>query len=456
MPVVPRPVLEFDGGYLRDRGGTAIPYNPNPITPPPPPPPPAGGAKYRPIPLTWNSGLSSAAQITALNAQGLDIPTSATLVLWPYSNPDGALLNVWIESLATNQIGVLPEATHPDGSDWPYLFETANGFKRTATYVFTMMIPRQGILGLGPKAIIAPKASSYSSPPQPDPRPGGAGVIDPLDGSEKVGCVNSVMRTTHAEAYFGNFEMRGKSYGGIAYSGISCNTGLYCVENIFFNAAHRGFKNSPNGEAGALTTQKGTFPTVRLFRNCEIECRDATGARVGSSPWMLNNGTGCDIRDIYAHHSVAGMPTAYNFKSTVAFPMKYARIRSEYNGAAVNGSCHNWELISTEAGAPVEFVGPGVLICNWHGNADATQGTLNTGLHMSGGSNQARATINVRNYAIDKGPRPRTGPGTPQTDANGLHVLSVQLFGYTTGLGQQGLDIHYFAPSGAEITVFTA
>lgn len=451
------PLWELAGdGYLYSRGNKKMPITAVPGGPPPPPPPPPPAQPYRPLSLTWDGALSSAAQITALNAQGCDIPTSATLVLWPYANPDGALLNVWIETLTTNQIGVLPEATHIDGSDWPYLYETKNGFKRDATYFFTMMVPRQGILGLGPKAIIAPKASSYTQAAQAKPTAsGGAGFFDPVDGSEKVGCVMSVMRTTHTSPYFGNFEIRGNSFGGVAYSCISCNAGLYTGENIYFNAAHRGFSNAPNGEAGGITIQKGTG--VRLLRNCEVECRDSTGARVGASPVMLNNLTGCDIRDMYVHHSAAGIGiTAYNCRSTVAAPMTYTRIRSEWNGGGggnTNGSCFNFELDQSVTNAPIQIIGPGTMIANWTGTTDPSQGTGNTELHISGGSDTAKVRVEVRNMAIDKGPRAATGSGTPQTDTanQGLYVLAYQLFGYTP---QWGLDVHRYNASGVELTTF--
>jgi hypothetical protein len=457
VAVTGSPVCTYDGaGYLQWRGAPPIP-----VTGGGPPPPPVDPlAVYHPLTATWGGGLTNAQQIAALNAQGLDIPTDATLVLWPYADPSGAKLDVWMESLGANEIGVLPEKLHADLTVWQYQWQTAPGFRRdNVGHYWCMFNMKRGLLGLGPNCEIGPDASSFTMAPQPRPTAsGGAGWFD-TDGTEKTGCQLAVIKTSTASAYVGNLVMQGRGYGGVAYSAIAFGGGIYTVERVKFKGAWRGDQNAPNREAGAITARVGT---VRKIRNCEMDARDSTGARVGASCIMLNSLAGAIITDVYVHHTAAGMGiTAWSCDSTVSLPMIYTRIRSEFNGngsGLLSGACFNFELQT----GTVEIVGDGTdassIICNYLGSTDPTQGTTNNELHISGGSNEARCTVNVRNVKIDKGSRPRNKPGTSLTAADGTFTLDVQLFGYGVDgshpHGQYGINAHIFDAAGVEQPVY--
>lgn len=435
MPSPTRPELWFDGANLRGRGNLVIPYNG--VTPPPP------SAAYRPVRVTLSNTSSSANILAGLQAAGLDVPTDANYVMWPYADPDGAYLDTVFATLGSNDILVLPEKLTAGGQIWEYKVDSAPGFRRAANdlrHFWSMGRFTRGVVGLGPNTVINTTASSFSMPAQPKPvGNGGAGVFD-IDGKELVGCAYKILECATANPYVGNFEMRGRSFGAVAYNGITFSKGIYCLENVFFNGSWRGFSNSPNGEAGGWTNRVGA---VRKARNWECEARDSTGARVGSTCVLLNSQTGAVLEDFYVHHTRAGIGvTAWTCNSTVANPFIYTRGRAEFcggGGGGLNGAGFNYEICS----GTFKVVGPGTIINNYLGNYDSSQGTGNSELHISGGSSTAKARIEVWNMAIDKGPAARnTGPGTTATGNgpfyDGTFTLAAQTFGYSP---QMGLDL---------------
>lgn len=440
MAIPSRPSGYYDGnGHIIWRQ-VVIPYNT--VEPPPPP------SAYRPLSVTL-TGSTSASYLTSLQNAGLDVPADANYVKWPYSSPDGAFLDTVFATLGANDVLILPEATRVDGTAWPYRIDSSNGFMYAANdprHNHSMARFTRGLVGCGPKTIITTSVSSFSAPPQGDV------YTDPITGvsTTKGGNKNCVIETSTVNPYFGNLEFQGRSFGGVAFDGVRFAKGIYSLEYVFFNAPHRGFKNSPNGEAGGWTVRGGP---VRNAGNFEVECRDSTGARVGSSPWMLNSLTGAYVHDAYVHHSVAGMPTAWTVTSTASAPVKYERVRSEFNGSAgggLNGSCFNFEICN----GTFELVDC-TLINNYLGNYDSTQGTGNSELHLSGGSATAQATINLRNCKIDQGPRARnTGANTTATGkgpfADGTFTVALQQFGYTP---QQGFIVNRFGPNGERLPV---
>jgi hypothetical protein len=413
MPATARRALTYDGvGYWKGRGGVQVAAQVD------------STAKYRPVRIA-KAGTNPT--VAELQASLPHFPSGVTLVPWPFSTPSGGRLNTVMDTLGANDVLVLPEAIKADGSPDPYLVDTANGFIRDSTHYFWMARFTRGVVGLGPNSMIDTAASSFTAPQQSVP------FIDPFDGTTKSGVQQKVFATSTLNAYVGNLQFRSKSYGGIAYNMLGFSKGGGIVERVYAKGSGRGFKNSPNGEAGFVnfSTSGGDTNLTASVYNTEVDCRDDTGARVTASPVMFNKNTGVNLIDAYLHHSIAGMPTSWSCSG----PITYTRVRSEYNGSGgggLNGSCFNFELCDGTA----EIVDCD-LICNYHGNT-FNDGTSNSELHISGGSNQAVLTVNVRNSRIDAGPR---------TDG----ALSVQLFGYTP---QLGLDVHRYDAAGGAMSVF--
>jgi hypothetical protein len=241
----------------------------------------------------------------------LDLPADATYVTW---RPEWAHLEQAFTALGPNDILVLPER------DAPYLVDSTKGFtaggsnpparvdgvtrQQTGRGWFSMARARRGIVGLGPNVVIQPSASAFTQGPQPDP------VRYWYDTTGKAYAMTGAAEKVIDFAYAGtvtvaNFVMRGRDFGGVAYSAFSHSAGVN-ADRVFFDAAHRGFKGAPNGESGAISCS-GTY----RIRNVEVECRDASGASVATSPFMFNRSGGGVIEDSWAHHATKGFPTTW-------------------------------------------------------------------------------------------------------------------------------------------------
>ena len=70
----------------------------------------------------------------------------------------------------------------------------------------------------------------------------------------------------------------------------------------------------------------------------EVECRDATGKRVGSSPIMMGWCNNLLVQDCYVHHAIGGMPTMFGSSSG-----QFTRVRSEYNGSGGSGGVASYD-----------------------------------------------------------------------------------------------------------------
>lgn len=284
-------------------------------------------------------------------------PVGARVRTW---DPSWTYLQQGFAACAADEVLVLPER------DAPYLVDSSRGFPAGGA----MAGMKRGLVGLGPRVVVQPTASSWSKPAQTSALP-----------------VEAVFTTSVAGAYFGNLEMHGRDFGGFAYNGTRLFGDRAVVENVCFNAAHRGFKNSPPGETGAVNNWKGDD---QLVVNCEVECRDASGARVASSPVMFNSQRRVTVEDVYAHHSVAGMPTFWKVTDGST-----RRLRSEHNGSGrggLNGSGFNHELCAgtithTDISLLIDYRAP-----------------ANTGLHLSVGTNVGSAKIRLVNPTFDRGP----------------------------------------------------
>ena len=285
-------------------------------------------------------------------------PTGRHYVTWPYPVSEGRTLNYAFDHLSTGDILVLPERPEP------YEIETAAGFVTNTRHFHDMVRPKGGLVGLGPGVVITLQASAFTAPRQTS-----GGVLE------------TVVYSQEPDAYFANFKVVGRDFGprnnSIAYSFLKLVGNNSTVERVNFQAAHRGFKNSPPGETGAVVGNRGESP--RVF-NCEVSNLDADGVAVGTSPVMWNNQANALMQDLYLHHGVAGMPTFWKCTNGTAI-----RVRSEFTGGgrgSNNGSCFNFELDQGTFN---------LIDCTF-----LLGYKPNTGLHFSVGSNNGQSiTVNV-------------------------------------------------------------
>ena len=285
-------------------------------------------------------------------------PEGRSYVVWPYPASEGRTLNYAFDQLKTGDILVLPERPEP------YEIETASGFITNTRRFYDMVRPKGGIVGMGPGVVITLQESAFTAPRQTT-----GGVLE------------TVVYSQEPDAYFANFKVVGRDFGprnnSIAYSFLKLVGNNSTVERVNFQAAHRGFKNSPPGETGAVVGNRGLSP--RVF-NCEVNNLDADGVAVGTSPIMWNNQANIIMQDLYLHHGVAGMPTFWKCNSA-----NVVRVRSEFTGGgsgSSNGSCFNFELNQGTFN---------LIDCTFLLGYQP-----NTGLHFSVGSNNGESiTVNV-------------------------------------------------------------
>src|SRR5690606_36919476 len=248
---------------------------------------------YRPVAISDPSALPHA-------------PADANYVTWSWARSSGMTLHEALQTLTPTDILVLPE------DELPYEVDSSSGFVADSQRDVAMARAKRGLVGLGPGTIVQTSESAYSEPPQ--------------DGS--TGNRNKVLECWATGGYFGNFEMRGRDFGGVAYDALKHEGANSVFERIFCNAAHRGFLAYPPGEAGGLVSHGGNGVSVY---NCEVECRDSEGERVGASPVMFNSQNNVLIQDCYFHHAREGFPTFWNVTNVTT-----RRVRSEYNEAGFN------------------------------------------------------------------------------------------------------------------------
>lgn len=383
-------------------------------------------------------------------------PSDASYVMWDSSWPADRDLEDVFASLDGNDILVLPER------EQPYYIDSSEGFRasgvasvtgrhgevpivsayhgtRGARTWFGMARAQRGILGLGPRAVIQPSPSSWTQEPQIED----AGSVQP-DGwvspgrywtdtagvkkEELLGAQEKLIEAAHDSPYFGNFTMRGRDLGGVAYCAIAMYTpGLKICEHLDLSNGWRGFMGMPNGETGAISATLGTY----LIDSCVLGTRDETGKRVGTSSVMINNSLGGTIRRTDARETYAGMMTIWH--STGQHTL--IDVNNQFNqGSGIN-------LEDCQAGFGLEWIG-GSNYANWHNNGGkgtppddaATYST--TGLHIGLNAVGGSAKITVRGVDLDRG---------PAADA-----LCVQLYGASV---QQTSDIRCYDAAGNVVPV---
>jgi hypothetical protein len=288
-------------------------------------------------------------------------PSHLNYRMWNFSS--STTLSAALDKMGSNDCLVLPERSEP------YYIDTSRGFAYPGTSR-AMARAKGGIYGLGPNAVIRYGSSGFSA----GRASGGSGNI------------NRILESYTAGAYFGNFTMVGRDLGGCGFDGIKVVGNDTLMENLRLVGAHRGWQNWPPGETGGINGYKGSGLTIK---NTEIDCRDSSGRRVGTSPMMFNQQSNVTVQDVWAHHSVSGAVTGWRVTNPIL-----RRTRSEYNGSGprgLNGNAFNFE----------QCVGTVLLdgctfICDY--------GT-NTGVHLASGSYFANpARLRVVNPKHDAGP----------------------------------------------------
>lgn len=276
---------------------------------------PVSDEQYRPV-----SYPSLAAATSALGA-----PQDANYVIWSHGNQ--TLEQVFV-SLGANDILVLPKRAQP------YTIDSSNGFMaagvsavtgpdNTRTPVvhnsrlwFSMTRARRGIIGLGPGAVIEPTNSGWTAPQQPIPL-----YYYDQNGNQAaqlVGAQNKLIEVAHSRPFFANFTLRGRDFGGVAYSGLSIGNGMDgVIKRVHFDQSWRGFAGVPNGETGAI----GLLSCSYAIENCLLSPHPTQGP----SPIMWNRTTGGIMRHVKIEHHKLGMITFWRSGGSNIFENVWTR-----------------------------------------------------------------------------------------------------------------------------------
>jgi hypothetical protein len=289
-------------------------------------------------------GPASFASLSAART-ALNTPSDANYVMWNNSWPaDRDLEDIFATELAANDILVLPERAQP------YIIDSSEGFRaagvqsvtgrngqlpivssykgiRSARTWFAMARARRGVLGLGPNAVIQMSTSSWTQEPQLQDK--GSSMengtyISPgrywtntngvLQG-ELVGCQEKLLEAAHSSPYFGNFTVKARYLGGVAYHGVTIGGGSNAVvERLDMSGAWHGFLGIPNGESGGIAVNSNNN---YLISKCILGTRDSTGFRTGTSPVMVNSSSGGRIEETDAGETFAGMMTLWNCSGSI-------------------------------------------------------------------------------------------------------------------------------------------
>ena len=290
------------------------------------------------------------------------LPFDARLVRWPWARSQNKTLQDAAAAIGPNDILVLPE------DERPYEIDSSRGFTTPGAWRAMVRVTR-GIAGLGPGAVIQPSASSFR-----------AGRQTYADGLQE-----KLIESVTDGAFFGNFTLRGRDFGEVAYHGIQVTGSDATFQAIRFQGAHRGWIAQPPGEAGAITAYSGSRISVR---NVEIDGRDPiTGIAVGTSPLMFNRNHLTIVTDTWMHHTSMGMPTWWECTDIWSERIYHSDVAQAPRG---------WS--------------PGINLENCSGNLNFIDPTLllgysptgNTGRHLNvGGTRGTVGTVVVRNPTFD-------------------------------------------------------
>lgn len=302
----------------------------------------------------------------------LDAPANANYVMWTFGNRD--LESVFANDLAEDDILVLPER------EAPYLIDSSKGFMAAdvkevdatgadglkngtrspivsnSRLWFEMARARRGILGLGPGAVVAPSASSWSQGRQPITQNEPAGqqfqraYFTNGGTMNLVGAQETLLGFAHAQPFFANFTLKGRSFGGVSYSGLkrTGGTGVHNVlKRVHFDGCWRAHAGVPNGECGGVTLNGGTY----LIENCDFSPVN------GGSPIMWNNNMGGAVRDVRSPRPDVGMWTFWRCGG-----------RNVFENVYIDGRQLGMNLEETRAGFELDWTG-GALTLDYPGNS---------------------------------------------------------------------------------------
>lgn len=377
----------------------------------------------------------------------LGAPKDANYVTWRWG--DDVMLEQAFMDMATNDILVLPER------DKPYLIDSADGFRaagvtsidygtrpdgttislpiksryrdKTARTWFAMARARRGIIGMGPGARIEIAPADFKLGQQP---PQGQMIVRP-SGQVLSSATMRIIEAEHTDSFFANFTAVGRDLGGVAYSGVVQKNGTAKrIKQINFS---RGHLNHPNGETGAVT-----FNGRYLVEDMEISGRDTTtGARVGTSPVMVNSSAGGIARNVYVHDTYAG-PGITIWSSSGKHVFENVRTESA-SGINLEANKDGFELEWTGGSNLIDYK-KGVNGRNDRPEfVDAKPGGNNS-LHIGMRSPNGSQKVTLRNVDIDQGPWPGN--------------LSVQLYWATSEARlQRAVDVRAFDKTGQPIPV---
>jgi hypothetical protein len=284
-----------------------------------------GSTVVAPTPVDY--GPVSVPDVASFISRGLGSPPSdANYVMWRWAT--GTDLFSVFQSLGANDILVLPEDPNPYVVSQMYRTSDGTATGSSPQTDLAACRSRRGIIGLGPNAVIAPSSSfpTYAA------QTGTAGVRE------------SLVENWTANAWHGNFTIKGRNVGGLAYHGLRLvknNDGA--VERVK-TINHYGFLNHEPGEAFGIIVQNHTGSFT--IRHCEVDGRNAsTGVKEGSGGiHLVKGGTvlidTCYIHDTLghgvAHYQRAGATTIQN--TLIASP----------GTSTVTGSGINAEVCGTQ------------------------------------------------------------------------------------------------------------
>lgn len=350
--------------------------------------------------------------IAAMRASGMfRIPADANLVTWNHGNQT---LEEVFSTLKANDILVLPERAQP------YMIDSSGGFRaagvgsiageggkripitstfqgRDARTWFAMARAQRGIIGMGPGAVIATTDSGFRQEPQIEdkgsPLPGGGTSpgrywwdTSGVKRYELAGAQEKLIETANSNAYFGNFALKGRDFGGVAYSAISMPGGT--VERVNLNGAWRGFQSVPNGETAAIGVNGGRY----LISRTSTSPLDEQGRRVGSSPIMINDSPGGRWEYGDVSQTRVGMPTIWRSSGRHEWHEVSSRWGGDH-GLNIEAARDGFEFVMTGGRLWPNRGGQG-----GHPSPDGIHGN---GLHIALNAT-GRATMTLTNVDLDR------------------------------------------------------
>lgn len=295
----------------------------------------------------------------------LERPTGPGYVRWEDIYVTGDTMQQTFNRVPLDANGQKQIVTFPEG-----LFEY-NGFNEGYYEGFRIGGPDghaggvKGIWGSGRNTIFRPKANTANRQ-----LPGN--IAGDQFGFNRVD--NAVLK---------NFALHGTPQNGLYYTGIKMYMSHNLeIDNLYLRGASPGYSNYPPGETFGLNIFQCTDA---LVQNCEIDGRDANGNRSSSSPlgW---NGTGAPgaagnlsknatVKNVYAHHSIAGMLTFWQTLNV------YTEDYYSYSNGSGSGSLSGAGINHEESNGVIRHIRPKLYLTGYKSTEPGH--TQNNSSHMT-------------------------------------------------------------------------